>query len=141
VGLAMTVALVCLGFFGWLSNHNHLDSKSFPHTRYLSTSEIQSLLAQPEVGRFRFRLFQYASGARRLSGDLLEDRKLSPFVAPAEDSTMALLAEQGVSYETIIENRDSPHRRLTKVGWWSQRLLNPFCCFILADSDSVGHLF
>ena len=66
-----------------------------------------------------------------LYGDLLENRKMSPFVAPVENSTMALLNEKGIGYETKIENRDSPRFRMTRTGWWSQRLLNPFCCFIL----------
>jgi hypothetical protein len=56
---------------------------------------------------------------------------MTPFVAPAEDSTMALLAEKGVGYETRIENRDSPHFSLTRAGWWSARLMNPFVFFIL----------
>ena len=45
---------------------------------------------------------------------------------------MALLAEKGISYDTKIEKRDSPHPSTTQAGWWSLRLLNPFfCCFIL----------
>jgi hypothetical protein len=127
--LAMTVALVCLAFFCWASSL--ISARHFPKARYVSTSEVQSLIANSQVRKFRFGLVQSASGARTLSGDLLENGKMSPFVAPAENSTMALLAEKGISYETKIENRDSPHFSMTHAGWWSQRLLNPFCCFIL----------
>jgi RNA polymerase sigma factor (sigma-70 family) len=127
--LAMTVALVYLGFFCWITSR--MSAMHFPKPRYVSTTEIQSLIANSQVRKFRFRLFQGASGARTLSGDLLENGKMSPFVAPAENSTMALLAEKGISYETKIENRDSPHFSLTLAGRWSERLLNPFCCFIL----------
>jgi RNA polymerase sigma factor (sigma-70 family) len=127
--LAMAVALVYLGFFCWLSS---LRSPShFPKPRYVSTTEVQSLIANSQVRKFRFKLFQNASGARTLSGDLLENGKMTPFVAPAENSTMALLAEKGIGYETNIENRDSPHFKATHAGLWSERLLNPFCCFIL----------
>jgi hypothetical protein len=42
-----------------------------------------------------------------------------------------LLAEKGISYETKIENRDSPHFSMTLAAEWSAWLLNPFCCFIL----------
>jgi RNA polymerase sigma factor (sigma-70 family) len=127
--LAMTVALVYLGFFCWISSLR--SPMHFPKTRSVSTSEVQSLIANSQVRKFRFRLFQNASGARTLSGDLLENGKMNPFVAPAEDSTMALLAEKGVSYETKIENRDSPGFNMTHAGWLAERLLNPFCCFIL----------
>jgi hypothetical protein len=97
----------------------------------VSTTEIQSLIANSQVRKFRFRLFQSATGARALGGDVLENRKMSPFVAPAESSTMALLAEKGISYETKIENRDSHRFNMTHAGRWSERLLSPFCCFIL----------
>jgi RNA polymerase sigma factor (sigma-70 family) len=127
--LAMTVALVYLGFFCWISSLS--SPVHFPKTRYVSTTEVQSLIANSQVRKFRFRLFQSARGARTLSGDLLENGKMTPFVAPAEDSTMALLAEKGISYETNIENRDSPRFNMTRAGWWCERLLSPFCCFIL----------
>ncbi len=42
---------------------------------------------------------------------------------------MALLAEKGISYETKIENRDGP--RPSYANFLAQRLLNPFCIFIL----------
>ena len=127
--LAMTVALVCLALFCWASSL--VSATHFPKARYVSTSEVQSLIANSQVRKFRFELFQSASGVRMLSGDLLENGKMSSFVAPAENSTMALLAEKGISYETKIENRDSRHFRMTLAGRWSERLLNPFCCFIL----------
>jgi RNA polymerase sigma factor (sigma-70 family) len=127
--LAMTVALVYLGFFCWISSLS--SPMHFPKPRSVSTSEVQTLIANSQVRKFRFRLFQSARGARTLSGDLLENGKMTPFVAPAEDSTMALLAEKGIGYETNIENRDSPRFHMTHAGWWSERLLNPFCCFLL----------
>jgi RNA polymerase sigma factor (sigma-70 family) len=129
--LAMTVALVYLGFFCWYSSVISLSLTHFPKPRFVSTTEVQSLIANSQVRKFRFRLFQNASGARTLSGDLLENGKMNPFVAPAENSTVDLLAEKGVSYETKIEGRDSPHFSMTQAGWLAERLLNPFCCFIL----------
>jgi uncharacterized RDD family membrane protein YckC len=127
--LAMTVALVYLAFFCWISSLS--SPMHFPKPRSVSTSEVQTLIANSQVRKFRFRLFQSARGARTLSGDLLENAKMTPFVAPAEDSTMALLAEKGIGYETNNENQDSPRFHMTLAGWWSERLLNPFCCFIL----------
>jgi RNA polymerase sigma factor (sigma-70 family) len=129
VMLAMTSAIAYLGFMYWA--YGRVSSMHFPKPRYVSTSEVQSLIANSQVRKFRFRLFQSARGARTLSGDLLENGKVTPFVAPAENSTMALLAEKGISYETTIENQDPRRLKLTYVGWWAQRLLNPFSCFIL----------
>jgi RNA polymerase sigma factor (sigma-70 family) len=127
--LAMIVALAYLALFCWASSL--MSARHFPKPRYVSTSEVQSFIANSQVRKFRFELFQSASGARRLSGDLLENGKMTPFVAPAENSTMALLAEKGISYETKIENREPPHFSMTRTGRWSNRLLTPFCCFIL----------
>jgi hypothetical protein len=126
--LATTAAFVYFGFFCWYSSFT--SPANFPKRLFLSTSEIQSLIANPQVPKFRFRLYQNTSGARMLTGDLLEGRKMNPFVAPAEQSTLTLLAEKGVSYETTIENRDSTQFKVTLAGWWCLRLLGPLCCFI-----------
>lgn len=127
--LAMTAAIAYLTTMCWL--FGRVPRSHFPQPRYLSTSEVQNYIADSQVQKFRFSIFHSAGGARILSGDLLENRKMSPFVAPAEDSTVALLNQKGISYETRIENRNYPPVNLTRAGWWSRRLLNPFCCFIL----------
>jgi hypothetical protein len=128
VGLAMAAALFYLGFVCWISSR--ISFTHFPTPRSLSTSEVQDVIANAQVRKFRFRLFQGASGARALSGDLLENGKMTPFVAPAENSTVALLGETGIGYETKTEDRNTL-RRITHTAWWAQRLLNPLCCFIL----------
>jgi hypothetical protein len=125
----MTAAIAYLATMCWLVGQSPRSHS--PQTRYLSTSAVQNYIANSQVPKFRFSIFQSASGARILSGDLLENRKMSPFVAPAEDSTVALLKQNGISYETKIENRNYPPVSLTRAGWWSRRLLNPFCVFIL----------
>jgi len=128
VGLAMAAALFYLGLVCWISSR--ISFTHFPKPRSLSTSEVQDVIANAQVRKFRFRLFQGASGARTLSGDLLENGKMTPFVAPAENSTVVLLGEKGIGYETKTEDRNTL-RRITHTAWWAQRLLNPFCCFIL----------
>ena len=129
VVLAMAVALVYLGYFYWISSR--FSAAHFPQESYLSTSEVQNIIADSQVRKFRFRLFQNGWGGRTLSGDLLENGKMSPFIAPAEKSTMDLLAANSISFETKIEDRDSLHLRPTYLSWCAQRLLNPLCCFIL----------
>ncbi len=129
VMLAMTAAIAYLATMCWLFGQS--PRSHFSQPRYLSTSEVQNYIANSQVPKFRFSIFQSARGARILSGDLLENQKMCPFVAPAEDSTVALLKQKAISYETKIENRNYPPVSLTHVGWWSRQLLNPFCCFIL----------
>jgi prepilin-type N-terminal cleavage/methylation domain-containing protein len=129
VALAMTLASAYLGFTCWINSR--VSTTHFPQTRYLSTSEVQNIIADSQVRKFRFVLHQRANGTRTLSGDLLENTKVSPFVARADDSTVALLAKKGVNYETKIEGKDYPRFNMTYAGWLSQQLLNPFCGFIL----------
>jgi hypothetical protein len=127
--LAMTAAIVYLALTCWLFGQGHRSPS--PQPRYLSTSEVQNDIANTQVQKFRFSIFQSATGARILSGDLLENRKMCRFLAPVDDATVALLNQKGISYETKIENKNYPPVNLTPVGWWSRQLLNPFCCFIL----------
>jgi len=131
VVLAMAVALLYLGFICWsYSLFSRMPVPKDIPTRYLSTSEVQDLIANSKGRDIHFTLRQHASGARGLRGDLHENGIESCLLAPAENSTMALLAEKGISYETKIEGRDFPVGQ-TYVAWWAQRLLGPFYCFIL----------
>lgn len=137
VVLAMTGAFVYLAGFFWFSiliSRVHL-----PKTQYLSTAEVQNLIANPKGRDVEFNLSQHRNGFRCLSGEVRENSRpvsILPaysFEAPAEDSTIALLAEKGVSYKTLVDNRD-----LTLVNWavwWlsSRALLclPAFCLFIV----------
>jgi len=133
VVLAMTMAIAYLGFLCWtysLASHLHLLAKDMPTTRSLSTREVQTIIADSQVPKFRVKLYQNIGGGRTLSGDLLQNGKMIPFFAPAEKSTLALLAEKGIGYETEIANRDNrPHP--SRASFLAQRLLEPFSCFIL----------
>ena len=51
--------------------------------------------------------------------------------APAENSTLALLAEKGISYETKIENRDFPPFQPGGCWQWALVADAPFCFFIV----------
>jgi len=133
VALAMTLAITCLGcqcFVYGLSVRMHILGKNMPTTRSLSTLEVQAVIADSQVEKTRVKLFENVSGGRTLSGDLLENGKTTPFYAPADNSTLALLAEKGISYETYIANRDDPPHP-SRAGFAAQRLLSPFSCFIV----------
>jgi hypothetical protein len=124
----MTIALLYLAFISW--TYSSIAQMHIPKTRYLSTSEVQDLIAGSKGHDIHFTLFQRSSGVRRLFGSLDENGVHSTLLAPAENSTMALLAKKGISYETKIEGRDV-FPEGTRLAWWSGRLLNPFCCFLL----------
>jgi hypothetical protein len=139
--LGMTGALVCLAFFFWLSSALSRNSHLIFQTRYLSTSEVQSLIAHPEGRPLSILLWQYRNGFRYLSGSVREPGTPPDappaygFNAPAEDSTLALLAaEKGTNYATRIEGRDftrSPRELMWLLGQWAMTLLMPAFCFFI----------
>jgi RNA polymerase sigma factor (sigma-70 family) len=138
VVLAMTGSLVCLVIFFWLSSVNsriHL-----PKTQYLSTAEVQDLIANPKGGDIGFHLWQLRNGFRHLTGGVRENGTWSPFDAPAENSTLALLAEKRISYETSIENRDFT-RGIRAVCWllgrWAWLTLMPPVCFFIVVAGAA----
>jgi RNA polymerase sigma factor (sigma-70 family) len=138
VVLATTGALVCLAVFFWLSCVNsriHL-----PATQYLSTAEVQSLIANSKEGDIGFHLWQLRNGFRHLTGEVRENGTWSPFAAPAENSTLSLLAEKGISYETSIENRDFT-RGSREVWWllgrWAYLTLMPAVCFFIVVAGAM----
>ena len=138
VVLAMTGALVCLAFLFWFSIQ--FSRVHFPKTQNLSTAEVQNLIANPKGRDINVSLTQLRNGFRHLNGEVRE--KGTPvstmpaywFAAPAENSTLALLAEKGISYETRIENRDFTfgiRAALWLLGRWALELMPAFCFFIV----------
>jgi hypothetical protein len=136
VVLAMTGSLVYLAGFFWSSiliSHIYI-----PKTQYLSTAEVQNLIANSKGRDIAFSLTQWRNGFGVLSGQEGEKGTRSPFgaslfAAPAENSTMALLAEKGIGYDTVVVHRDP-----TLVNWavfWlrgrAMSLLPAFCFFIV----------
>jgi hypothetical protein len=114
VVLAMTMAIGYLGFLCWsysLVSRAHLLADYWPTTRSLSTRELQNIIADSQVQKLRVGMYQNVRGHRTLSGDLLENGKMTHFFAPAEDSTLARLAEKGISYATEINRDDRPQPR------------------------------
>jgi hypothetical protein len=138
VVLAMTGALVCLAYAFWISRVNsHIRP---PKTQYLSTAEVQDLIANSKGRDLVFHLYQPKHGFGVLSGAARVDAGggkffMAPvFMAPAENGTMALLAEKGIRYGTTVGQRD--HTLVNRVVWWLHSwamlsLIPAFCFFIL----------
>ena len=145
VVLAMTGALVCLTFFFWLAREN--SRIHFPETQHLSTAEVQNLIANSEGRDIGISLWQYRNGFRCLMGELREHGapvSAMPayfFDAPAENSTLALLApEKGIRYQTNIEGRDftlSSRAVWWSLGRWATHLLMPGFCFFIVVTGAV----
>ena len=138
VVLAVAGSLVCLAICFWLSSVNsriHL-----PETQHLSTAEVQNLIANSKEGDIGFHLWQLRNGFRHLTGEVRENGTWSPFDAPAENSTLALLAEKRISYETSIENRDFT-RGIRAVCWllgrWAWLTLMPPVCFFIVVAGAA----
>ena len=138
VVLAMTGALVCLTFFFLLASANsHLH---LTETQYLSTAEVQNLIANSQGRDIEFSLTQLRNGFRNLNAEVRENGTESFFHAPAEKSTMALLAEKGISYKTRIEGRDfnlGIRAVLWSLGNWAFHLLMPAFCFFIVVAGAV----
>src|SRR5208337_2102359 len=111
-----------------------------PETQYLSTAEVQHLIANSKGGDIGFHLWQLRNGFRHLTGGVRENGTWSPFDAPAENSTLSLLAEKGISYETSIENRDFA-RGSREVWWllgrWAYLTLMPAVCFFIVVAGAM----
>jgi RNA polymerase sigma factor (sigma-70 family) len=138
VVLAMTGALVCLAGFFLVSSVNsriHL-----PRTQYLTTAEVQNLIANSKGRDIEFSLTQLRNGFRHLNGDVRENGTEYVFHAPAENSTLALLAEKGISYKTRIEGRDFT-LGIRYVWWslgkWAMHLFMPAFWFFIVVAGAV----
>ena len=107
---------------------------------------MQNLITNPKGRDIGVCLWQYRNGFRRLNGEVRDngtpDSTLPAywFAAPAENSTLALLAEKGLSYKTSIENRDFTlgiRAVLWSLGNWAWHLLMPAFCFFIVVAGAV----
>jgi RNA polymerase sigma factor (sigma-70 family) len=138
VVLAMTGALVCLASAIW--TYRTESRLRLPKTQFLSTAEVQNLIANSKGRDIRFFLNQCQKGFCFLDGEVREDATpVSTFPsycfdAPAENSTLALLTEKGIRYKTIVNNRDfslASQAVLWLRRWALLSLMVPFCFFIV----------
>jgi len=145
VVLAMTGALVCLASAIW--TYRTESRLRLPKTQFLSTAEVQNLIANSKGRDIRFFLNQCQKGFCFLDGEVREDATpVSTFPsycfdAPAENSTLAMLAaEKGIRYNTRIEGRDftlSIRALWWLLGRWAMHLLMPVFCFFIVVAGAV----
>jgi hypothetical protein len=136
--LAMTAALVCLAVFFLIASAS--SRIHIPQAQYLSTAEVQNLIANSKGRDIEFSLTQLRNGFRNLNAEGRENGTEYVFHAPAENSTMALLAEKGISYKTSIEGRDfnlGIRAVLWSLGNWAFHLLMPAFCFFIVVAGAV----
>ncbi len=139
VVLGMTGALVCLAFLLWsavvISSATSRNPNLLSQTHYLSTAEAQKLIARSQGSNIDLCLTQFRNGYRYLQGAVRENGTKTFFQAPAENVTLALLAQKDISYQTRMEGRDFTfgiRALLWLLGQWAMHLLMPaFSLFIL----------
>ena len=138
VVLAMTGALVCLAvaFLISIGNSHYLHR---PKLQCLSTAEVQNLIANSKGRDIEFLLYLPQHGFGVLSGSVHVEGapasvRATAFEAPAETSTLALLAEKGIRYDTVVGHHD--HTLVNRAVFWLRysamwSLLPAFCFFIV----------
>ena len=74
------------------------------HVRTLSSAEAQKIILDNKDALIL--LAQYKNGSRDLEITLPGSQRRPNFIAPADDPTLALLAEKGIPYLTMIQGPD-----------------------------------
>jgi RNA polymerase sigma factor (sigma-70 family) len=91
--------------------------------RSISGAEAGRIISQNKNARFE--VLQYDNGSKDLWITLPGSRTYPGFTAPADESTLALLAENKISHTTMVQGRDFGHRE-------PGRGLLLLCIFVLA---------
>jgi hypothetical protein len=74
----------------------------------VSAPEARKIISEHKNARFE--LEQYDDGSKDLWITLPGSRTYPGFISPADESTLALLVENKISYKTSIQGRDFGHR-------------------------------
>jgi RNA polymerase sigma factor (sigma-70 family) len=72
-----------------------------------------------------FEVFQYTDGSKALFITPPDSRHYPGFIAPADDATLAVLAENNLAYKTFIQGRDFGHRDPSPWLLWSCIIILP----------------
>ena len=73
----------------------------------------------------RFEVFQYDHGSNELFITPANSRHYPGFIAPADDATLALLAENKITFKTYVQGRDFGHRDPSPWILWPCIILLP----------------
>ncbi len=97
--------LAACGALAMLTGSLFLTLFAFSHAaRHVSAVEARSIIA--EHSNAKFEVFQYQHGSKELWITPPGSRRYPNFVAPADESTLALMAEKKISHETWVQGRD-----------------------------------
>ena len=99
--------------------------------RHITAAEVQKMVADGKGKEAEFAIMQQQNGVRYFFITVRENGKPAKISAPVDDTTLALLKEQGIKCPTYVQGRDF------EVFGWPGRLLFPFCIFILAIGGVV----
>jgi hypothetical protein len=79
----------------------------------------------------RFEVFQNDDGSKELFITAPNSRHYPSFIAPADDATLALLAENKLAYKTYVQGRDFGHRDPSPWILWPCIILLPIGAVLL----------
>ena len=79
--------------------------------RRVAAARLPGFIAQHKNARFQ--VFEYRDGSRKL---WISDVRSPEFIAPADKSTLGLLARQGITYQTRLAGMDWWHRHPSMLG-------------------------
>jgi len=74
------------------------------HTQSLSAVSAQKMITERRDTRFE--IIEYSNGSKELWITPTGSKHYPGFVAPADESTLALLAENKITFQTSIQGRD-----------------------------------
>jgi RNA polymerase sigma factor (sigma-70 family) len=120
IGMIGAAGLLLFGFLDTNRNVQHL-----------TTAEVQKMVVDGKVKQAEFSLLQYQNGYDYFFITQRENGKAIKFMAPANDTTIALVKEHGIKCTTFVQGRDF------EVFGWPGRLLPVVCVFILAIGGVV----
>jgi hypothetical protein len=73
----------------------------------------------------KLEVFQFADGSKELFITPPHSRHYPGFIAPADDATLAVLADNKLSYNTYVQGRDFGHRDPSPWILWPYIILLP----------------
>ena len=89
----------------------------------VSSAAAQTIILKHKDARFE--VFQFNDGSKELFITPLWSRHYPAFIAPADDATLALLAENKLAYKTYVQGRDFGHRDPSQRILWPAIVLLP----------------
>jgi RNA polymerase sigma factor (sigma-70 family) len=98
-------------------------------SKSVSSTAAQKIIMEHKDAQFE--VLQYDDGSKELWITPSGYKSYPGFIAPADDATLALLAENKLSYKTVVQGRDFGHRSPSPWILWPCIILLPIGAILL----------